>query len=124
MLTCFLPPKIFLSLSSALIIVRFLASCSLFFLMYSHIFLVTWVRGIAFEPTTSASVSLGVIGFMNAALGFRPFFAAISTSTEYWVDLPLPEKRANSTTGWGAPHPRLRGKAPGGGGVATGRIRK
>jgi hypothetical protein len=39
---------------------------------------VTSVRGIGFDPTTAASWELGVIGFMNAALGvlFPPFFAA------------------------------------------------
>jgi hypothetical protein len=39
---------------------------------------VTSVRGIGFEPTTSASFALGVTGFMNAAFGFRAdfFFAA------------------------------------------------
>jgi hypothetical protein len=41
---------------------------------------VTSVRGIAFEPTTSASVALGVTGLMKAAFGFRfdpPFFFAM-----------------------------------------------
>src|SRR2546425_5967463 len=82
MLTCFLPPKTFLSDSSALIMRRFLLSWSLCFLMYSQSFLVTCVRGIAFDPMTSASMSLGVIGFMKAALGFRPFLAAICSSSE------------------------------------------
>jgi hypothetical protein len=36
--------------------------------------LVTSVRGIGFEPTISASAGLGVIGFMNAALGLRVVF--------------------------------------------------
>jgi hypothetical protein len=50
--------------------------------MYAQIFLVTSVRGSALLPTTSASVLLGVIAFMNAAFGFRfvalraDFFAA------------------------------------------------
>src|SRR5262245_53558174 len=56
---------------SALIIRLFFASCSLFFLMYSHSRFVTSVRGIGFEPTTSASAALGVTGFMNAAFGLR-----------------------------------------------------
>jgi hypothetical protein len=35
---------------------------------------VTSVLGSGFEPTTGASVSLGVRGFMNAALAFRADF--------------------------------------------------
>jgi hypothetical protein len=42
--------------------------------MYAHSRLVTSVRGIGFEPTTSASAALGVTGFMNAALGLRAGF--------------------------------------------------
>src|SRR5206468_11870044 len=37
-------------------------------------FLVTSVRGIGLEPTTSASAGLGVTGFMKAALAFRAGF--------------------------------------------------
>jgi hypothetical protein len=46
--------------------------------MYAHSFFVTSVRGIAVDPTTAASCELGVIGFMNAALGtrFAAFFLA------------------------------------------------
>jgi hypothetical protein len=45
--------------------------------MYCHNFLVTSVRGSGFVPTTSPSAALGVIGFMNAALGFLvDFFVA------------------------------------------------
>ena len=57
----------------------FCLSCRPFFLMYAHSFFVTSVRGIAFAPTTIASAALGIIGFMNAAFGFRLeafFFAA------------------------------------------------
>src|SRR5215204_864745 len=72
-----LPPKIGLSLSSALIMRRFLASCRLFFLMYCQSFLVTSVRGIGDAPTTGASCADGIIGFMNAGFGARlVFFAA------------------------------------------------
>jgi hypothetical protein len=44
--------------------------------------LVTSVRGIALEPTTSASAALGVMGFMNAALGFL-FLAIVYLSSKY-----------------------------------------
>jgi hypothetical protein len=37
------------------------------------------VRGIGFEPTTSASVALGCTGFMNAAFGFLLLFFAMSS---------------------------------------------
>jgi hypothetical protein len=43
--------------------------------------LVTSVRGIGFEPTTSASEALGVTGFMKAAFGFLAavfFLAALA----------------------------------------------
>ncbi len=63
--------KMSFSLASALIIVRLALSCRPFFLMYSHTFLVTSVRGIGVEPITAASVGEGVIAFMNAALGVR-----------------------------------------------------
>ena len=54
------------------VIMRLLAaSCSLFFLMYSHTFLVTSVRGSGLAPTMAASSALGVIGFMNAELAAR-----------------------------------------------------
>src|SRR4051794_11487335 len=71
-----LPPKIGLSLSSALIMRRFFASCRLFFLMYCQSFLVTSVRGIGEAPTTGASCADGVIGFMNAGFGARLVFFA------------------------------------------------
>src|SRR6476469_1915097 len=74
--TCPLPPKTGLSLSSALIMRRFFASCRLFFLMYCQSFLVTSVRGIGFAPTTDASRADGVIGFMNAGFGARLVFFA------------------------------------------------
>src|SRR5450830_611472 len=67
--TCFLPPKTAFSLSSALMLRLFSASCRLCFLMYSHTFLVTSVRGIAAAPMTAANVGEIVIGFMNAAFG-------------------------------------------------------
>jgi hypothetical protein len=48
--------------------------------MYAHSFFVTSVRGNGFVPTTSPSAALGVIGFMNAALGFLlDFFAFFAT---------------------------------------------
>src|SRR5207244_6021745 len=74
MLTDDLPPNTALSVASALIIRRFFLSCRLFFLMYCHSFLVTSVRGIGLLPTTSASVSSGWTGRMNAALAFRAVF--------------------------------------------------
>src|SRR5690606_5738389 len=73
-----LPPKTTLSLSSALIMRRFFLSCRLCFLMYAQSFLVSSVRGSGDAPTTAASFSFGVTGFMNAAFGLRlvAFFAA------------------------------------------------
>ena len=71
MLTVALPPKTAFSVLSALIIRLFLASCSLFFLMYAHSRLVTSVLGIGLAPITSYNAGLGVIGFMKAGLGFR-----------------------------------------------------
>lgn len=69
--TCFLPSKTAFNLSSALILRLFASSCSLCFLMYSQIFLVTSVRGIGAAPMTAAKVGDKVIGFMNAAFGLR-----------------------------------------------------
>ncbi len=63
--------KISFSLASALIIVFFALSCRSFFLMYSHSFFVTSVRGSGLSPITAASAALGVRAFMNAALGVR-----------------------------------------------------
>src|SRR6266540_2623744 len=82
MLTVALPPNTGLSESSALIMRRFFASCSLFFLMYAQSFFVTSVRGIGFDPTTSLSAALGCTGFMNAALGFLAAFFAMSSPCE------------------------------------------
>jgi hypothetical protein len=48
--------------------------------MYAHSFFVTSVRGSGELPTTGASCALGVIGFMNAALGtllVPDFFLAV-----------------------------------------------
>src|SRR5260221_14493607 len=80
MLTCALPPNTGFSMSSDLIIRLFFLSCRPFFLMYAHSFLVTSVRGIGFEPTTSDSAALGCTGFMKAAFGFRLLFAMSSPS--------------------------------------------
>src|SRR5207249_1905665 len=71
------PAKTGLSAASALIIRRFLLSCSPFRLMYPQSFLVTSVRGIGLLPITAASAGVGVMGFMNAALGFRLLFFAV-----------------------------------------------
>src|ERR1017187_6046653 len=71
MLTFFLPPNTACSAASALIWVLTFLSCSACFLMYCQSFLVSSVRGNGFEPTTTASFSLGWTGFRNAALGFR-----------------------------------------------------
>src|SRR5438132_6154609 len=79
--TCFLPPKTALSASSALIMRLFLRSCSFLRLMYAQSFLVTWVRGMAFLPITAPRAALGVIGFMNAALGFLFFLAIVYLSS-------------------------------------------
>jgi hypothetical protein len=49
--------------------------------MYAHSFLVTSVRGIAFEPTISPSFSLGCTGFMKAAFGLRLLFAFFAMSS-------------------------------------------
>src|SRR5688572_1557401 len=87
-----LPPKIGLSLSSALIMRRFFASWRLFFLMYCQSFFVTSVRGIGFEPTTGASCADGVMAFMNAGLGARlaffagAFFAAAFFAGAFFAD--------------------------------------
>ena len=51
--------------------VRLTLSCRSCFLMYSHTFLVTSVRGKGLSPTMTASWALGVSGFRNAALGTR-----------------------------------------------------
>src|SRR5688500_16799432 len=78
MLTVDLPPNTGFSVLSALIMRRFVASWSLFFLMYAHSRFVPSVRGIGFDPTTSASDALGVTGAMNAAFGLRAdFFAPV-----------------------------------------------
>jgi hypothetical protein len=71
-----------------LIMRLFLASCSLFFLMYAHSFFVTSVRGSGFDPTTIASAALGIIGFMKAALGVRlarAFFAGFFAAAFFVV---------------------------------------
>src|SRR5216683_2251592 len=81
MLTVALPPNTGLSISSALIIRLFFLSCRPFFLMYAHSFLVTSVRGIGFEPTTSDSTALGCTGFMKAAFGFRLLAAFFAMSS-------------------------------------------
>ena len=70
MLTCLLPNSA-RNLSSALIMRRLALSCSLFLLMYCQILLVTSVRGMGAEPTIVANGPVGLIGFMNAALGLR-----------------------------------------------------
>src|SRR4029450_9841348 len=77
MFTVALPPKTVLSVGSALIIRLFFASCSPFFLMYAHSFLVTSVRGMGLLPPTSASAGLGCTGFMNAAFGLRAGFLVV-----------------------------------------------
>src|SRR6185312_8689782 len=76
--TCFFPLNTAFRLSSALIMRRSLGSCRLFFLMYTHSFLVISVRGIGLLPTTAASSGEGVIAFMKAAFGLRAaaFFLA------------------------------------------------
>src|SRR3989344_5758400 len=70
MLTTSLPPKTFLSASSALMLRLLAGSCRLFCLIYSKSFLVTSERGMGPAPTTAARSALTVIGFINAALGF------------------------------------------------------
>src|SRR4051794_34760707 len=69
-----LPPNTGFKVASALICRRLVLSCRLFFLMYAHSRFVISVRGIGLEPTTAASVSLGVTGRMKAALGVRALF--------------------------------------------------
>src|SRR6187397_1988279 len=68
--------------------------------MYIQSFFVTSVRGIGLVPTTSDSAALGVIGFMNAAFGFRAdFFAvflAISTPSMTPGGFAPPDPRAHS----------------------------
>src|SRR5260221_443751 len=99
MLTVALPPNTAFRLSSALIMRLFFLSCMPFFLMYAHSFLVTSVRGIAFDPTTSASLSLGCTGILNAAFGLRfaAAFFAISSHCE--------RRRAERDGGYRERHP-------------------
>src|SRR6478672_974155 len=66
-----LPPKTALSLSSALIMRRSLASWRPFRLMYCQSFFVTSVRGMALLPTTAPSAGEICIGLMKAAFGVR-----------------------------------------------------
>ena len=61
--------KISFSLASALIIVRLALSCSPFFLMYSHTFLVTSVRGSGLSPMTAANVGDGSVISATAGSG-------------------------------------------------------
>src|SRR5262249_41261036 len=91
MLTCALPPKTAFSVSLAWIIRLFFLSCSPLRLMYAHNFLVTSVRGIGFEPTTSESAASGATGFMNAAFGFLLLFAflAISSPCDVVAERPM-----------------------------------
>src|SRR5262245_13050424 len=108
MFTDDLPPNTALRLSSALIMRLFFLSCRPWRLMYAHTFLVTSVRGIAFEPTTSASVSLGVTGFMKAAFGFRPlFFFAMRSPLEDAQSVG--RERTTKTAGRMRLHCKLRG---------------
>src|SRR4029453_15073468 len=67
MLTTLLPPKTGLRAASAWMLRRFLASWSLFFLMYAQSFLVTSVRGIGLAPTTPATAALRVTRLLNPA---------------------------------------------------------
>src|SRR5512147_1252579 len=80
MLTVFFPPNTAFRFSSALMFLLFTESCSLFFLIYCHNFLVTSVLGSGLLPTTFARVSLIFMGFMNDGFGFLLaftfFFAA------------------------------------------------
>src|ERR1017187_4813593 len=85
MLTCFLPPNTACSAASAMIWVFTFLSCSPCFLMYCQSFLVSSVRGNGFEPTITASFSLGWTGFMNAALGFR-LAAMVFSPVVLWMD--------------------------------------
>jgi hypothetical protein len=66
--------------------------------------LVTSVRGIGFEPMTSDSAGLGVMGFMNAAFGLRavffrpvdlalPFDLAVFFFAVLAIDSPLEDAR-------------------------------
>src|SRR4029077_15198021 len=82
----FLAPKIGCSLSSAMISRLFAGFCSLCFLMWAQIFLVTSLRGNGSDPTTLARCSDGCIGFMNALLLFALpaalaiYFSPVKTS--------------------------------------------
>src|SRR5512135_1338407 len=72
--TCFFPPNTARRLASALMFLLFTVSWSLFFLIYSHNFLVISVLGSGLLPTTLASASLGFMAFINAGLGVLFFF--------------------------------------------------
>src|SRR5438132_10516168 len=76
MSTVFLPLKTFCRFSSAMMLRFAFGSWSLFFLMYSHTFLTTSVRGRALVPTIVERAGEIVKGFMNAALGFLLLLAA------------------------------------------------
>src|SRR5688572_28495786 len=100
----------------------FLESCSLLRLMYSQIFLVTWVRGRGLLPITSPRAALGVIGFMNAALGFLFFVAIVSLlSIRVRCNVPLgtetvsarlrqSEQKVNPISGRRRSFPRVSGQ--------------
>jgi len=101
MLTVPLPPKTAFSAASALILRRFFLSWRFRFLMYCHSFFVTSVRGMALVPTTALSAALGVIGFMNAAEGFRlpAFFFAGFLAAFFFAIETSPVEGPNETAG-------------------------
>ena len=82
-----LVPTTALSFASALIMVRLTLSCRSFFLMYSHSFLVTSVRGRGLSPMMAANAALGFMAFMKAALGVR-FFAGAFLAAAFLAGAP------------------------------------
>lgn len=73
-----------LSLVSALILRLFAASWRLFALMYSYIFFVTSVRGIASLPMIAASSVDGVNGLLKPVAA-GDFFAAVAMDSPIWL---------------------------------------
>src|SRR6185503_5416409 len=114
MLTVLLPPKTALSAASALMFRRFFLSWRPFRLMYCQSFLVTSVRGIGLEPTTSLSAASGCIGFMNAALGFRlvvflaTFFFADFLAAFFFAIDESPVEGPNVTCGGATKYSRMQ----------------
>src|SRR6185312_11277597 len=80
MLTRSLPPKIGLSVESAMISRLFCGFCRLFFRMWSHTFETTWLRGSGWLPVILARSADGVTGRASPPPALRPVPCAIRPS--------------------------------------------